>query len=446
MDIEKGRHLLREALKDRTNNTAIDKEVNARVATTLLSLASYIMAHPTEWTELKRAETPVQAAGLSLEMANSLSPNSLFDHERRSIELIAYEHVKRARARLREGQRERASAAFAEAGEKGWLLPAEPTKVAAQLWARDRVKEAWDALASPQPPSKAEVERHTKAVEEAVSLEPTMGTGRRVLGLLYLQSQDMEEAERHLRKAAEFEPSVKSLVLLAQVLVDGAPEKAQKILKQALEREPGSDDAWFTLGHAEYRLQHWADAVSAFDRVSPAAARFAEAVRNAGAIRFMKLGDYPGAYVDLTRATELAPDNVAILTDYTENLFALGRFDQTRLAAFRARELPEAREPNQAYLRAALTFYLLAAEFLRGEHQEALLELDKLEVEVKASAAGQKDSFDYAGTRRVLEKPGVAGPPADRDALMKVLEYVSSNGQLGSLDDMRRILAPGKAG
>jgi hypothetical protein len=46
-----------------------------------------------------------------------------------------------------------------------------------------------------------------------------------------------------------------------------------------------------------------------------------------------------------------------------------------------------------------------------------------------------------------LEKAGVAGSPADRDALMKVLEYVSSNGELaGSLDDMRRILAPDKEG
>ena len=90
-------------------------------------------------------------------------------------------------------------------------------------------------------------------------------------------------------------------------------QEAAKYAWEALERNSASDAAWFYLGIAEDALGNRESAVKAFDKVSPGAMFFADALNNSAAIYFEHLADNDTAHQRLVLATKLAPDDLSVL-------------------------------------------------------------------------------------------------------------------------------------
>ena len=80
--------------------------------------------------------------------------------------------------------------------------------------------------------------------------------------------------------------AVTNLVLHEQQREAVYAQEAAKYAWEALERNSASDAAWFYLGIAEDALGNRESAVKAFDKVSPGAMFFADALNNSAAIYF----------------------------------------------------------------------------------------------------------------------------------------------------------------
>ena len=170
-------------------------------------------------------------------------------------------------------------------------------------------------------------------------------------------------------------------------------QNAADFAKKALELDPHSDNAWFFLGVAEHELKNQRDAVKAFDRVSADSELFLDALNNAASIYFEYLGDDQAAHSRLTRAVQLAPDNLAVISNYAEFLLAAGRDDEAKVAA-PGRVGTMRRLEGKACIRAALSFVLFSAELFSGNLDKALGELDEIDRHVKSAAAETKAAME----------------------------------------------------
>ena len=183
------------------------------------------------------------------------------------------------------------------------------------------------------------------------------------------------------------ESSAEPLVSLAQSMAERDPKKAKQYANLALERDSGSDEAWFALGLAENVLKNWPASAFAFDQVSPSSIFFALAANASASLYFEYLGHDQAAYQRFTQAARLAPNDLAIPST-TPSFFS------RRVATTRRRlPRPGARAPGcpkKPGIRAAMSFVLFGAELLSGDRQRAAMELDEIEGQVKAVAAEAK--------------------------------------------------------
>ena len=446
-DFKTGERLLREAKGAAgADAAALSEEIDARVGTTLLWAASSVLADPEQWADLVKGQSPQEVAFRLLDAAKERWRDPTFNPQALLDDLMVYGDVRRARDLARAGKREEAIVAFEKARAGGWGLPYEPEGMASRLHALSVFSEAWHA-SRPWKTSHTEIENHVRRVEEALKHHPELGPARRVLAELYVSKEDVAGAEQYYLDAAEMESSAEPLVRLAETMIEHDPEKAVEYAHKALERDRGSDDAWYVLGTAEIARKNWQAAALAFDQVSPSSSLFREAINNSAGLQFELLGDDQAAYQRLIRAVELAPDNLYILANYAEFLLAFGRSDQAKVAAARVREHPDAQMLGHADVRAAMSFVLFGAEFLAGDRKQALVELGKLEHQVKTAAEeAQGSGWSYQGIRRALEQSMTVPAeqwrlPEQQNAFLKVLDFVESNGQSGTLDDMRQLLS-----
>jgi WD40 repeat protein/tetratricopeptide (TPR) repeat protein len=442
--------LFEEALKGTKGSNAVgaellEAEVRARLGTAYVRAASNVFSDPEHWAEAAKGK-PEELAFRFLVAARDASSGLVFDPESRARALSAYSDVRRARDLARAGELKESVAAFDKARAGGWHVPGEPRGVASRVFAVNVLSNAFAALGREATPT--EVRDHTKLVELALKGYPELGPGHRLLGLLYERQNDPDGAEKHYLEAASKESSAEPLIMLARLTVKRAPGKAADYATTALTRDGASDIAWFWLGVAENELKDWRKAAVAFDQVSASSTLSVDALNIAASIYFEYLEDNHTAYQRLTRAVQLAPNDLVVLANYAEILLASGRYDQAKLAAARARDHGEAQSQGRAYMRAAMSFVLFGAELRSGERAAARAQLDQIERHVKAAAAETgEDAWIFRGIRRSLDQMTREPNSTEEEgkALLKVLEFVESNGKAGTLSDMKRLL-PSRGG
>lgn len=327
-ELKDGERLLREAKGGGAADTElINAEVDARLGTALLWAANDAFERPAVWAEVDNSKKPEELAYALLVAAKEKSRDLMFDPQSRLNDLNAYKAVKLARELARADKLTESVAAFGQARAAGWDMPGEPERVASQLFALGVLSNPLDA----------------EQVERALKLFPDIGPGHRLVAELYAKQNDFASAEKHYLEAASKESSaapIASLAALSFLEYNGRKEvvyarKAAEYARKALDRDPGSDEAWVILGYAEYILKNEKKAVDAFDQVSPSSEFFADALNNASSIYFDDLGDDQTAYQRLRRAVELAPNDLMVLSSYAERLLASGRDGQAKVAATR---------------------------------------------------------------------------------------------------------------
>jgi WD40 repeat protein/tetratricopeptide (TPR) repeat protein len=439
-DFKGGERLLRQAKGGEPGqDELIHAEVDALLGTAFLRAASIVLKNPEDSAEVAKGEKPEKAAYRLLVDAKDKSTNLVFDPSSRRNDLCAYRDVTRARELALEGMLVESIAAFQHAHDEGWDMPGEPEDVAWRLVAIKVLTYAWEDLQTGSTSSLPLI--YAEALELILERFPDLGPGHRVLAELYARDGDFYRAKDHYLKAASKELGAEPLVLLAKFMLKLDPQQAADFARQALAHDRGSDEAWFTLGLAEYALGNKQGAVEAFDQVTLSADFFVDALNYAGAICFDYLGKDQAASQRLTRAVQVAPNNLSVLSNYAEFLLASGRHEQAKLAAGRAREHAEAKRPDNAGIRAAMSFVLFCAELLSGEHKRALAELNALERDVKAATEALESLWSFDAIERSLERMLKVYSWEKQKAVLKVLQFVKTNGREGTLDDMRQLLS-----
>ena len=449
-DFDAGERLFRKAMEGRANAVDVDADMKLRRAMGSVWFADVSLESPddTEAFWKKLAASPQGAAQLMLERAQQQSSDVALDPQARMRDIAAYRFVKQARIDLI-NQPEAAAAALGRARDDGWRLT-EPIIATAEAELLRLVGKAWSALKKGQVD---DAQKYADPIRRAAADAPNIGPAYEVLALLEMSKPD--DVAVDMRKAFELESSVEPLVSLAQLLDVDNPKTAETIAQKVVKLDPASDDGWLELGRAasilasnendlEEAQKKWEEAASAFDHVSPPAENYAQALNSAASIHFDKLNDEMGAYDRLTRSMLAAPNDLGVVSDYAELALALGMLDRARLTATHAFDLPEASKPENAEVCLALSFILLRAEAQGGDRQHALDELERLQEEIKAAAAGvngRKNGWTYRGTRQALERMEKKEPTPLVKALMEVLDFVESKGTQGSLDDIRQVLS-----
>jgi Tfp pilus assembly protein PilF len=328
-------------------------------------------------------------------------------------------------------------------------MPSQPEQAALQLGAVQVLSDTTMApLNNPE-----DVRKHAEVVEAALKQFPEIRPGHRVAAELFRTLNDYASAEKHYRdEAAAKESSADPLASLALLSMQeyekrkdvSNARRAVEFASEALNRDPGSDIAWFVLGYAEHALKNKKKAVEALDQVSPYSELSVDALNIAGSIYFDDLKDDHAAYQRYARAAQLAPNNIRVQSNYAEFLLASAHDGQAGIAAARSRDHAEAK----AYIKAAMSFVVFTVELLSGDYRKALDELDEIDSHVKVAAAEAKaaeekgeehEKWGYNGIRRSLERRQTDSNEQS-SALLSVLKFADTNGKNGTLDDMRRWL------
>jgi len=436
---KEGERLLREARgSTRADAKAIEAEVNSRLGGVFLWAATDAVMRPEFWKEvvegqkMKAEELPAYF----LVGAKEKLGDQAFDSLSRLRDLLAYQHVRQARRLAQKGKLDESAAAFAKARDAGWEMSNEPDEAATELYLANKAQ------------------RMKTDDVELLARFPAYGPGHHAIAWAYERQGQYGEAKKHYELAATKESCADPLNSLAYMATKQYDQKrdaryareAAANARRALKYDPASDMAWFLLGYAEHRLQNEEEAVKAFDRVSPFASFSADALNVAASIYFEHLNNDHAAYQRLARAMQMAPNDFSILANFAEFLLASGRDGQAKVIATRARSHIKAKP----YSKAAMSFVIFTAHFVSGDYTEARAEIDKIEHQVKAAAQDAKaatakgeqpERWLYAGTRRSLERRLRDYPPRQASAIRSVLAYVESNGQTGTLKDIRQILA-----
>jgi len=448
-----GERLLREARGGSTaDSDAIEAEARVRISTFAVWAAGKVIG----WTSAEdpSQEEPRKLALGALLLAKDKIANQWFDPAARLRDLLIHRHVKGGQRLARKGKLAESIEMLAAAREQGWSMATDPRDAAAQLFALEVLSDSRRALTVG---TVDEVRSRAAAVEEALSGFPQIRSGYRIAAALCERLDDFARVEKHyLAEADARERSAEPLALLALRAVSKTGpgdmlEYAQKALaygRQALDRDPSSDEAWFAVGLAQHCLKDEKSAAEAFDQVSLSSGSFATAMNNAGNIYFDGLDDDKAAYQRFTRAVQSAPHDVAVLSNYAEFLLASGRNHQARLAALRARSHPDAQAVEYAAMRAAMSFVVFSADVLLMDRDGAMADLEEIQRHVAAAAQQQRDAIAagntaagwiYHGIRRALEQR-LNDSTWHRGTILEALSFVEANGQVDTLDNVRRTL------
>ncbi|MDK1022317.1 MAG: tetratricopeptide repeat protein [Candidatus Hydrogenedentes bacterium] len=193
-------------------------------------------------------------------------------------------------------------------------------------------------------------------IEAVLALYPRDVGNLRNLGKAYLHTGRLEEAEERLELAIALDRrSPKTLNLIGLVLLNQGKElQAQRRFEKALELEPEFLPAHNNLGNVLLQQGLHAEALAHYLFVLERNPRHPDALTNIGAT-LLYLKDYEGAIPVLKRSLEIAPDDAVTRVNLAVAYFELGRFEEARLEAERAREMDPTYEKADELLQLILS-------------------------------------------------------------------------------------------
>jgi len=137
--------------------------------------------------------------------------------------------------------------------------------------------------------------------------KPDHGAAHQALGKALRLRADLPAAEHHLRRAVDLAPEVpEAWMELGALLAAMAPERAETVLRQALERHPRHAGIWSNLGNVLALRGRRADAAAAWRQALAINPGQVEA-QLALALQRRADGDFAGAATELQAAIQRAP-------------------------------------------------------------------------------------------------------------------------------------------
>jgi tetratricopeptide (TPR) repeat protein len=407
----------------------------------LVQLEAVLMKGAVDWAEGTAADAEHSRADLlnleavfrRFEEAKLLS----FDATKRLTELKAYRRARLALDLVQEGHMREATAALEEASRLDPATYSKPAPGVAHLLAVRGLERAADSAAL----SAQERTEASAWLDAALQFNDDMPMIHWGMGLLD-DTPEVRLARLHLPRAGlllqSAEPSMNLAVVLGQAR---QPREAAKWAEQAQIAEPQSDDAWFLLGQAWAAAEEWTKAIRALDRVSPQSEIYADAATSAAALAFERLGQPEEAMRRLGLSLQYKPEDLSLLVSYAETLYANGKTEKSKQIAARALKRPDNGDAMQSKAKTAALFILFATSYAEGRIDDAQLALWQIARRVKNQRQIKlDDDWMFNGVRAAVKKGWDQASANDIAKVLNVLDFVESNGQKGSTDQMASVL------
>jgi len=268
-------------------------------------------------------------------------------------------------------------------------------------------------------------------VQKRVDQNPKQALLWAIRAKIYLAQGDSTHAEADLLKSIELDPKAEpNYLLLAQLYVaSNRPEQAIEKLT-AFTKDNKDVLALMQLGTINERLNHYAEARDAYEKVLSVNANFAPALNNLAIVYSEHLGQLDTAYDLAKKATELVANEPHMVDTLGWILFKKGRYGN----ALRELEASAGKQPDSP----AIQFHLGMTHYMLGEEGPARLALEK-------AVGADFPNRDEARRRLAVLAidPGTADAAAQRDlesylrerpddpaALMRLAEIQERQGAL----------------
>ncbi|MEO7133181.1 MAG: tetratricopeptide repeat protein [Vicinamibacterales bacterium] len=203
--------------------------------------------------------------------------------------------------------------------------------------------------------TKGDLAEAAKALEKAVTLNPSDGNAFADLGSVYLRQDRVDDAQAALQRALALDPSMppaNNMMGLA-ALRQGKAGDAETHLREAIRLQPDLAEAHNNLGNLLAGRKGYAEAAYHFQKAIVSNPKYVEARHSYGVVLALT-HSYPRAVVELEAAVRLAPQLAQVRLDLADVLATMGRMDDARAQFEAAAKIGDAvaREAALAGLRA----------------------------------------------------------------------------------------------
>jgi tetratricopeptide (TPR) repeat protein len=172
-----------------------------------------------------------------------------------------------------------------------------------------------------------EAEKKIAPLRHAAESDPTNAEKQHALGRALYDANFKEQAVVHLERAAEMNPSVRTLLDLALGYSGAARlEDAERTSERLLALSPGFSIALHNLGTLAYRRGEYEKAVTYFNRALESEPDYLLARLHAGD-SFKASGRLQEAYRNYEQVLELEPSNSREASGYVEALYKMAALD-----------------------------------------------------------------------------------------------------------------------
>ncbi len=179
---------------------------------------------------------------------------------------------------------------------------------------------------------KRDFQAATKVLEDYSSRQPRSKDSENLLGNIAMEQKQYAEAERHFRKALDYEPNFTDARNSLGILYDrlGRRDDALAEYLKVVAVDPEYAEAHNNIGLIYKERGRSQEAISSFRKAIEADAEFTGAYSNL-ALVLEQTGQLKEAGEQFRNALQRDPQNAAVRTNYGGLLYALGRFDQARV-------------------------------------------------------------------------------------------------------------------
>jgi predicted CXXCH cytochrome family protein len=180
--------------------------------------------------------------------------------------------------------------------------------------------------------AKGDLVQAAQALETAVTLRSSDGTGLADLGSVYLRQGRLDDAQKTLQRALALDrtmPHAHNMMGLAALRM-GTPEVAETHLREAIRLQPDLAEAHNNLGNVLAGRRMYAEAAHHFEKAIGSSPNYVEARHSYGVVLAL-MQAYPKAAVELAAAVRLAPTLAQAHLDLADVLSTMGRVDEARV-------------------------------------------------------------------------------------------------------------------
>ena len=179
---------------------------------------------------------------------------------------------------------------------------------------------------------KRDYQAATKILDDYSSRQPRSKDAENLLGNIAMEQKHYADAERHFRKALEYEPNFTDARNSLGILYDrlGRRDDALREFLKVVSVDPEYAEAHNNIGLINKEEGRAQEAIASFRKAIEADPEFAGAYSNL-ALVLEQMGDLNEAGEQFRNALQRDPQNAAVRTNYGGLLYTLGHYEQARV-------------------------------------------------------------------------------------------------------------------